>query len=374
MPEEVSIIPAEMNDENNAQTEPIVEEPKTEEEIALENQRIEEEKEKLEIEKQNEAKEKERLRQEVAKLENSIDSQAIKKKKQLILSDAESSGTDVSDVEDAELPDVKKNTEEESSLPIDDTLEKISEPVDPKENLKKQILQQLLKKKQEEKVLSLQDEQQEGGDEDGKNENNKQQEGGVMDMFADSGDEKEPVDETNKIVTATEIEKVTENEVAMDVDKTDTAGDLNQSVVTSDVTSNLNDIAVEIKIEKADNETDKETVSPKKEDNFETTLKTLTNIRNRMGEMSKEELEEALRHIPNLNDESDGRKTPVHLRDIVVPMKSLTEYVHDKRALYKQVFRNVNKKEFKFMLPKYLRVCKLNISFYFLLIYIGFCF
>merc|ERR1712113_329582 len=86
--------------------------------------------------------------------------------------------------------------------------------------------------------------------------------------------------------------------------------------------------------------------------------KSLSEIRNNMSSMSKEELEEALANLPSLTHETvceDGRVTPPHLRDIDVPISSLTEYVEDKKALYKQVFKNINKKEFKFMLPKYLR-------------------
>ena len=56
--------------------------------------------------------------------------------------------------------------------------------------------------------------------------------------------------------------------------------------------------------------------------------------------------------------------TPVHLRDIEVPLLSLTEYVDDKKILYKQVFKNINKKEFKFMLPKYLRVSEVFVHLY----------
>ena len=91
------------------------------------------------------------------------------------------------------------------------------------------------------------------------------------------------------------------------------------------------------------------------------TLQSLADLKNRMETMSREELEEALKNLPTkeqkVNDE-DGRTTPIHLRDIVVPIRSLTDFVDDKRVLYKQIFRTINKKEFKRMLPKYLRVCQ----------------
>ena len=172
-----------------------------------------------------------------------------------------------------------------------------------------------------------------------------------VDMFADSGDEgmekESKAEETGAAVSDSDSEtekvvKQTTEDVDVDVANENPAVE-NEKEATIEMDKEVQEPVA---------------VKPVEKDQFEKTLESLSNIRNKMENMSKEELEEALKTLPSLHYTSteDGRTTPVHLRDIEIPLKPLTEFMHEKRALYKQVFRNVNKKEFKSMLPKYLRV------------------
>ena len=100
----------------------------------------------------------------------------------------------------------------------------------------------------------------------------------------------------------------------------------------------------------------------KEEEEYRKTLDKLQNLRNKVDVMSVDELEAALKDLPSFDElqkqnQEDGRKTPPHLRNIEVPVKSLAEYVYDKKILYKQLFKVMNKKEFKSKLPKSLLVC-----------------
>jgi len=92
---------------------------------------------------------------------------------------------------------------------------------------------------------------------------------------------------------------------------------------------------------------------------YEQTLTKLQSLRGKVEEMSVEDLEAALQGLPTMNQLKeddplleDGRRTPLHLRDIDIPIKTMVDYIDDKKALYKQVFKSINKKEFKAMLPK----------------------
>lgn len=288
---------------------------------------------------EEEAIEQERLRQEVEKLESAIvDPLAIKKKKQLLNSDAESSGTDISDNE--EIEEIE-NKESEAPTEIKseeaDVAATHKTVIDPKEELKQRLIQQLAKKQEEQKLSQSAPEVV-----------NHSKAADVVDMFADTWETKEKDDGVKQ--EQEEGKPALGDVVEMEVDISETGGlDLEgkQAVVKTEAEQEMETEATENQVEE-------------KKDHFEETLKTLTNIRNKMEEMTKEELENALKQLPSLNDVTndpkDGRTTPIHLRDIEIPLKSLTEYVHEKKALYKQCFHNINKKEFKSMLPKYLLV------------------
>ena len=324
-PEKEAVVKPDELEKNQQDETPI--ETKTEEEIEAERKR-----------QQEEAIEQERLRQEVEKLESAIvDPLAIKKKKQLLNSDAESSGTDISDneeIEETENKDSEAPTEiksEEADLATHKAV------IDPKEELKQRLIQQLAKKQEEQKLSQSAPEVA-----------NQSKAADVVDMFADTWETKEKDDGVKQ--EQEEGKPALGDVVEMEVDISETGGlDLEekQAVVKTENEQDLETETTENQVEE-------------KKDNFEETLKTLTNIRNKMEEMTKEELENALKQLPSLNDVTndpkDGRTTPIHLRDIEIPLKSLTEYVHEKKALYKQCFHNINKKEFKSMLPKYLLV------------------
>ena len=336
----------------------VVEQPKTDEDIKKE----EEEKERLRIQEEEEAAERERLRLEVQKLEGTIDSGLIHIKDPIKASTAESSASDVSDddEEDEKVEEEKQSqvTSTETELKSDAPVPKPDTKFLEKENLKKILMEKLYEKQKQENEVGVepnkvdkinQDKDESQSDDD---EQEKANEEDYVDIFADSGDENDiKRGGAEDSVDAEEKEKEEEEPVKMEVDEDDAsnkASDEITPVVTEEEQGNKE--AIETKeVEKEKND----------EEEYEVTLKTLSNIRNQMQDMTKEELEEALRKLPSLNDgedvPADGRTTPIHLRDIHVPLKSLTEYVQDKRVLYKQCFRNINKKEFKFMLPKYLR-------------------
>ena len=221
-----------------------------------------------------------------------------------------------------------------------------------KENLKLAILDKILQR-QKETVGVVTDKSVVNGENGSEDEDPKEPEPEpeqFVDMFADSGDEgKEKSNDGVKVSeSGSDIDNVKTEEMEVTVSKDD---------------EKKTEESMEI-IEPAPVIAEEKPLDDDKDD-FEKTLKTLSDIRSKMESMSKEELEEALKTLPNLNDVSnalaDGRTTPIHLRDIDIPLRSLTTFVHEKRALYKQVFRNVNKKEFKFMLPKYLRVSVLHL-------------
>lgn len=295
------------------------------------------------LEKEREFKEQERLRQEVANLESSIQPGVVVSRDLLKQKgrESDSSATDASGDETAE--------------------EDIPQDENSGDALKKQLLQRLAQKQAEEErkiaavaaagskpTVSTAAKQPEGrvvtNEDEEMNDEEEEKVDDAVDMFAESGDEKEEKTDKLKETVVGEAEKVVTEEAG----KTDE--------------HNLRAVADGERPEeekKAEQQAgDKEAAAPD-EANVDT-LKTLAEIRNRMGEMSREELEAALKNLPSKGNEAepeDGRTTPIHLRDIVVPFKSLTEFVDNKRSLYKQVFRTINKKEFKRMLPKYLRVC-----------------
>lgn len=276
----------------------------------------------MRVEMEKEAAERERLRLEVEKLESAIDTEVIIKQDPSKIGAGESSGSEISEDEDDTVDDVTVN---DSNLAKDKL---------PEENEKEMIKRQLIEKLQQKENIG-----QSSADVDKKEETSneiseiaKVDTSDYVDIFADSGDDEKQNSDVE------DVEKMEPNEEQdLDVKKEEDA-----EVVPA---QDKDEVDVSMSNEPAEE--------------FEKTLKTLSNIKNKMEDMTKEELEEALKAIPSLTNNTtsnDGRSTPVHLRDIQIPLKSLTDYVHDKRALYKQVFRNINKKEFKFMLPKYLRV------------------
>lgn len=289
---------------------------------------LSEDSETLRLQKAKETAEQERLRLEVAKLENSIEPDVVMKKVQRSRRDSDSSNTDVSEDEEDEEKEVKPQPEI-----IDNEDDKV----------KKEIMEKILEKQKAEETLNnsaitKEDTKQEMNSVD---ENEEQKEEKVIDMFADSGDETKPTVEGDQQDT-----KNTDQVEKMEVEESSTT-----------------EGTAEAKKEPAEHEdkTEMQVEPPKIEEAPKVdTLKSLDELRNKMDQMTSEELEAALKNLPSSvqqsKDADDGRTTPVHLRDIEIPIKSLTEFVFDKRILWKQVFRTINKKEFKRMLPKYLRV------------------
>lgn len=307
------------------------------------------------------------MRREVANLESSIQPGVVINKDLLQKKgrDSDSSATDVSEDEAGE---------DDSSIPKDDSSD---------DTLKKQLLERLKLKQAEEEAASatgtpivttstnlavaekeapissaVEDKKSEG-DED---MDDKEVEGDAVDMFAESGDEKDKEQQPKKVP---EEKVIVDNSTEKEVD---------QAVADSENEKNVKELEpVPSETVKVEEETEKEAVAKDTSTggaidastagaveistgSAVDTLKSLAEIRNRMEEMSREELEAALKDLPSKDNTEDGRTTPFHLRDIFVPFKSLTEFVDNKRVLYKQVFRTINKKEFKKMLPKYLRV------------------
>ena len=296
---------------NETQSETIVIEKTTEE---LEKER--ELSEQLELEKKREAAEKERLRLEVSQLESKIDKNLIARGRQRADSKSESSATDISEDED-EAETERKNSKS--------TFRLFALPENSSELLRLKLEEKI--KEKELAVIKVKEKKIEK----------------KVDMFADSGDEAE---EENK----SDVKVIEAVDQVMEVDSTEAnpQPDVNDASKDGDGAG----IAAVIQDDKSKEWNDKD-------DEFERTLKSLQEIRNTMETMTKEELENALKlhSLDTVKTEADdGRKTPVHLRDIEIPLKSLTEYVNDPKALFKQLFRNINKKEFKHMLPKSLMV------------------
>ncbi|XP_012555519.1 trichohyalin isoform X1 [Hydra vulgaris] len=274
---------------------------KTKEEIEKEKVLLEQ----LELEKKREAAEKERLRLEVSQLESKIDKNLIARGRQRE-DKSESSATDISD--------------EENEIEIKDSNVGLPIPESSSELLRLKLEEKIKEKELE--VIKVKEV---------KCKIEKK-----VDMFADSGEEDQEKDE---IVAES-------NEQPMEVDLKD--GDVQSAVNPVTVCDNNSSITTLMQDEKSKEWNDKD-------DEFERTLKSLQEIRNTMETMTKEELENALKlhSLDTIKIEADdGRKTPLHLRDIEIPIKSLTEYVGNHRLLFKQIFRNINKKEFKHMLPK----------------------
>ena len=308
------------------------------------------------LEKEREFQEQERLRREVANLESSIQPGVVVNRELLQRKGGES---------DSSATDASEDEAVEDEIPKDESSD---------DALKKQLLERLKQKQAEEEsklasskpssdnesspsVDQTKQAQQKVNEDAGMED--QEEDFGVVDMFAESGDEKEEKSNSDVVAAegekatgeaekteAAEIEKVVRkenDEVKPEGDEVKPEGD----EVIGDIEQNDSEEQQEVKEETTPGESNVDT------------LKSLAEIRNRMGEMSREELEEALKNLPSKGNEmygEDGRTTPVHLRDLVVPFKSLTEFVDNKRVLYKQVFRTINKKQFKRMLPKYLRV------------------
>lgn len=310
-----------------------------------------EETEEMRIQKAQEAVEQERLRMEVAKLENVIEPEVVMKRQELTQKsqDSDSSNTDISD--DEEEGD-KRGVE-----PPPPQQQHVEESED--DRLKKAIMQKILEKKQREEASALQANNktlhQQQGDVEMKGEHGsggeQDEEEKVIDMFADSGDEgKEPTAEGDN--EKSDIGQIaSKEEDKLDIDsgmpiKEEPLDDFEMKPVNETISAVQPEIPKEEILEEEIPKVD--------------TLKSLDELRNRMDQMTSEELEAALKNLPSTNlgkDAEDGRTTPLHLRDIHVPIRSLTEFVsNDKRTLWKQIFRTINKKEFKRMLPKYLRV------------------
>ena len=312
------------------------------------------------MEREREFQEQERLRQEVANLESSIQPGVVVNRDLLKQKarDSDSSATDASGDETAE-----------EDMPQDESSG---------DALKKQLLERLaLKQAEEERKLAesskptsptvakqKQSESKVSTNEDEEMDDGEEEVDDAVDMFAESSDEKEEKNDKIKetIVAAAATEEVASTTETVIAKEQQPIADGDKKPEEEEITETA---AKQQEAEGGEPTTKKEAATP--DGTGVDTLKTLAEIRNRMGEMSREELEAALKNLPskgNKTDAEDGRTTPVHLRDIVVPFKSLTEFVDNKRSLYKQVFRTVNKKEFKRMLPKYLRV-KLNFFFIF---------
>ena len=375
----------------------------------VEREALESERVRLEIE-QREAVEKERLRLEVEKLESTIDQEVISKSKNNPNAGSESSATDISDDEICDHQSAvntsdgakkeSNNDNEESCKNIPSNT--ISVPVDKeaeKENLKREILEIINKKEKEkndvnkersnseDKIVNEEMNAEQGVEE--KTDLAEEMKGDdYIDIFADSDtelkkeksdsdaesdlDNRKSGDQNNDQVEGSkEDQNKNNNECKSEV--------LTNEVESTDIKGNVEgfeDKGESIVVAKhvKDKKIYEDTKQDGEDDDFEKTLKSLSDIRNNMAGMTKEELEEALQKLPSLTEghgaAPDGRTTPVHLRDIHIPLVSLTDYVDDKKLLYKQVFKNVNKKEFKFMLPKYLRV-RLNLfMFIYCLIYV----
>ena len=312
---------------------------KPEEKLALEhlsnNQQPEEETEQMRIQKEQEAAEQERLRQEVAKLENQIEPDVVRRAVIRKPEDSDCSNTDVSDNEEKDVPPTESKTED-----MDD-------------NLKQEILKRILEKQQEEKKKESEveaktsDQAKTQEDIEMKTEpsnEEEQKEEKEIDMFADSGDEA-GTREDNELG-----ETIQENEEKKKI-STDVAEPMQEDPIENTDSVETEPTVVTDAIVQGEQVPEKPEID---------TLKSLHDLRDKMDQMTSEELELALKGLPSgtnlTKDVDDGRTTPVHLRDIHVPIQSLTEFVYDKKILFKQLFRSVNKKEFKRMLPKYLRV------------------
>lgn len=315
-------------------------------------------------EENKETVEKERLRLEVEKLESAIDEDVISKSKNNPNAGSESSATDISDEEigDNDLDDnlniaimPSNSCKDQIKATIDNEIEK--------ENLKREILEIINQKEKGchiDKTVSASNNEQPDKNKEELQENQDEGKGDdYIDIFAESDTElrKEKSDNETDNYSGNQNLTSIDNEINAEylVDNNLSVKSSNVDIGHFDSNNYVAPFADPLSVKVNDDESRKE-----ESDDFEKRLKSLSDIRNSMSLMTKEELEEALKKLPSLTESEDlaidGRNTPVHLRDIQIPLVSLTEYVEDKNFLYKQVFRNINKKEFKFMLPKYLRV------------------